>query len=141
MKPIYTESAIAEGGREGRVHSSDGFIDLTLSQPKAAGGSGTGTNPEALFAAGYSACFHSAMMFVARMQKKDVSGSSVEGHVTIGQKESGQGFELAVKHIVRLPNLDQAEAVALVHAAHEVCPYSNATRGNIAVDFEVHGRG
>lgn len=140
MKPMYTETALAEGGREGRVHTNDGHVDLKLSMPKAAGGPGTGTNPEALFAAGYSACFHSAMMFVARQQHKDAAGSTVEGHVTLGMKEPGPGFELAVRHIVTLPNLPQAEAEALVHDAHQVCPYSNATRGNIPVEFEVKGR-
>ena len=140
MKPMYTETALAEGGREGRVHTGDGKIDLVLSMPKAAGGPGTGTNPEALFAAGYAACFHSAMQFVARQQHLDTAGSSVEGHVTLGMKEPGPGFELAVTHTVRLPNLDQATAEKLVHDAHEVCPYSNATRGNIDVQFDVKGR-
>lgn len=140
MKPMYTEAALAEGGREGRVHSYDGKIDLSLTLPKARGGSGAGTNPEALFAAGYAACFHSAMMFVAKQAHKDTTGSSVEGHVTLGMKEPGPGFELAVKHIVTLSHLDQAEAEALVDQAHQVCPYSNATRGNVDVQFEVKGR-
>lgn len=140
MKPMYSEQAKAEGGREGRVHSDDGKIDLMLTPPKAIGGSGGGTNPEQLFAAGYAACFHSAMMFVAKQQKLDAAGSSVAGHVTLGMKEPGPGFELAVRHVVALPNLDQAAAKKLVHDAHQVCPYSNATRGNVDVQFEVHGR-
>lgn len=140
MKPMYTEQAKAEGGREGRVHSADGKIDLILTPPKAIGGSGVGTNPEQLFAAGYAACFHSAMMFVAKQQHLDTGGSSVEGHVTLGMKEPGPGFELAVRHVVALPGLDQAAAEKLVHDAHQVCPYSNATRGNVDVQFEVHGR-
>ena len=139
MKPMYSEQAKAEGGREGRVHSDDGKIDLMLTPPKAVGGAGTGTNPEQLFAAGYAACFHSAMMFVAKQQHLNTDGSSVEGHVTLGMKDDGPGFELAVKHVVRLPALDQAAAETLVQAAHQVCPYSNATRANIDVQFEVHG--
>ena len=137
---MFTEQAKAEGGRDGRVHSDDGKIDLMLTPAKAIGGSGTGSNPEQLFAAGYAACFHSAMQFVAGPKHLDLTGSSVEGHVTLGMKEPGPGFELAVKHVVQLPNLDQAAAEALVHEAHQVCPYSNATRGNVPVEFEVHGK-
>jgi len=140
MKPMYTEQAKAEGGREGRVHSADGKIDLVLTPPAAVGGSGAGSNPEQLFAAGYAACFHSAMQFVARPKHLNVAGSSVEGHVTLGMKEPGPGFELSVRHVVDLPNLDQAAAEALVHEAHQVCPYSNATRGNVDVTFDIRGR-
>lgn len=140
MKPIYTEQAKAEGGRDGRVRSDDGKIDLVLTPPKAIGGSGAGSNPEQLFAAGYAACFHSAMQFVARPKHLDLNGSSVEGFVTLGQKEPGSGFELAVRHVVTLPALDQAAAAALVDEAHAVCPYSNATRGNVAVTFDVRGK-
>lgn len=139
MKAIYEATATAEGGREGRVHSSTDRIDLKLTPPKEMGGSGVGSNPEELFAAGYSACFHGAMKFVAGPKHLDTSGSSVEGHVAIGKNDKGPGFMIAVRHIVRLPKLPQAEAEALVAEAHTVCPYSNATRGNIAVDFEVHG--
>ncbi len=140
MKAIYEAQAKAEAGRDGRVWSDDGKIELGLTPPKEMGGSGTGTNPEQLFAAGYAACFHSAMLFVARGKKLDTAGSSVEGHVAIGPNDSGPGFALAVRHIVSLPNLPQADAEALVHEAHQVCPYSNATRGNIPVDFEVRGQ-
>ncbi len=140
MPPMYTEQARAEGGREGRVHSADGKIDLILTPAKAVGGSGAGSNPEQLFAAGYAACFHSALQFVARPQHLDTAGSSVEGRVSLSLKDPGPGFELGVRHTVSLPGLDQAAAEALVRQAHEVCPYSNATRGNVAVDFEVHGR-
>lgn len=139
MKPMYEAQAKAEAGRDGRVWSEDGKIDLGLTPPKEMGGSGAGTNPEQLFAAGYAACFHSAMLFVAREMKADTGGSSVEGHVAIGPNEAGPGFALAVRHIVTLPNLPQADAEALVAKAHEVCPYSNATRGNIPVTFEVRG--
>ena len=138
MKSLYEATATAEGGREGRVHSSTGRIDLMLTPPKEMGGSGTGSNPEELFAAGYSACFHSAMKFVAGPKHLDTAGSSVEGHVAIGPNEHGPGFMIAVRHVVRLPGLPQADAEALVAEAHTVCPYSNATRGNITVDFEVH---
>lgn len=141
MKAMYEAQAKAEAGRDGRVWSDDGHIDLALVPPKAMGGSGAGTNPEQLFAAGYAACFHSAMNFVAKQQKRDTTGSSVEGHVAIGPNEAGPGFMLAVRHVVSLPSLAQAEAEALVADAHAVCPYSNATRGNIAVDFEVRGSG
>ena len=139
MKSLYEATATAEGGREGRVHSSTGRIDLMLTPPKEMGGPGTGSNPEELFAAGYSACFHSAMKFVAGPKHLDMKGSSVEGHVSIGPNEHGPGFMIAVRHVVRVPGLSQAEAEALVAEAHTVCPYSNATRGNITVDFEVHG--
>ncbi len=139
MKSLYEATATAEGGREGRVHSHNGRIDLLLTPPREMGGPGTGSNPEELFAAGYSACFHSAMKFVAGPKHLDMSGSSVEGHVAIGPNDKGPGFMIAVRHVVRLPKLAQPQAEALVAEAHTVCPYSNATRGNIAVDFEVHG--
>ncbi len=141
MKALYTAVATASGGRQGHVESDDGELKADLVPPKAMGGPGSaGTNPEQLFAAGYAACFQSAMMFVASAQKLDTSGSTVTGHVSIGPNDDGAGFMLAVKHVVRLPKLDQATAEKLVHDAHAVCPYSNATRGNITVDFEVHGQ-
>jgi Ohr subfamily peroxiredoxin len=139
MESLYEAQARAEAGREGRAWSHDGHLDVKLAPPKAMGGSGEGTNPEQLFAAGYAACFHSAMLFVAREAKVDTSGSSVEGHVSIGMNDAGPGFKLAVRHVVTLPALTQAAATALVEQAHAVCPYSNATRGNIRVDFEVRG--
>jgi osmotically inducible protein OsmC len=141
MKALYTATATAHGGREGRVESDDGTLVLDLATPAALGGKGgAGTNPEQLFAAGYAACFQSAMLFVAQQQGADASGSTVTGHVSIGPNESGPGFALAVRHVVTLPALDQAAAEKLVHDAHQVCPYSNATRGNIDVAFEVHGK-
>jgi Ohr subfamily peroxiredoxin len=140
MKTLYTAVATAHGGRQGHVTSDDGVLDLDTVTPKAMGGpGGTGTNPEQLFAAGYAACFQSAMLYVAGQQKLDARESTVTGHVSIGPNDNGAGFMLAVKHVVTLPHLDQAAAEKLVHDAHQVCPYSNATRGNIAVDFEVHG--
>lgn len=139
MKPMYTAHATAEGGRQGHARSDDGLLDVQLATPKEMGGPGGGTNPEQMFAAGYAACFLGAMQFVGRERKLDVGGASVTGHVAIGQREDGPGFGLGVRHDVSLPNLDQQEAEALVAAAHEVCPYSNATRGNIAVEFDVKG--
>ncbi|MBY0282436.1 MAG: organic hydroperoxide resistance protein [Sphingomonas sp.] len=140
MKTLYTAVATAHGGRQGHVASDDGVLDLDTATPKAMGGpGGAATNPEQLFAAGYAACFQSAMMFVARGQKLDIGDSTVEGHVSIGPNDNGVGFGLAVKHVVTLPTLDQAGAEKLVHDAHQVCPYSNATRGNITVDFDVKG--
>lgn len=141
MNALYTAVATAHGGRQGHVTSDDGVLDLDTVTPKSMGGpGGAGTNPEQLFAAGYAACFQSAMGYVAGQQKLNASESTVTGHVSIGPNENGPGFMLAVKHIVTLPHLDQATAEKLVHDAHQVCPYSNATRGNIAVDFEVHGK-
>ena len=140
MKQLYTAVATAHGGRQGHVASDDGAIDLDTVTPTGLGGpGGGGTNPEQLFAAGYAACFQSAMQFVAGRQKIDARDSTVTGHVSIGPNDNGEGFMLAVRHVVRLPHLDQAAAEKLVHDAHQICPYSNATRGNIAVDFDVTG--
>lgn len=137
MNPLYTAEALATGaGRNGHVRSSDGRIDLGLSVPEAMGGAGTGSNPEQLFAAGYAACFHSALQLVARTQKVDISDSSVGGQVQIGSNGNG-GFELAVLLEVVLPGVEATTAQALADAAHQVCPYSNATRGNIEVTINV----
>ncbi|MFN7176200.1 MAG: organic hydroperoxide resistance protein [Thermaurantiacus sp.] len=138
-KPIYTAQAHAVAGRDGRVTSEDGHLDVVLAPPAAMGGSGRGTNPEQLFAAGYAACFHSALLFLARETKADTSGSSADGKVSIGPNPDGPGFRLAAHLTVALPALAQADAEALVEAAHKVCPYSNATRGNIDVSFDVKG--
>jgi Ohr subfamily peroxiredoxin len=140
MKLMYTAVATAKGGRQGHARSDDGLLDVTLATPKAMGGTGQGTNPEQLFAAGYAACFQGAMGFLAAQKKIDISDSVVTGHVGIGMREDGPGFALTVKHVVELPSLSQADAEALVHEAHQVCPYSNATRGNIDVQFEVKGK-
>ncbi|WP_104090066.1 organic hydroperoxide resistance protein [Arthrobacter sp. GMC3] len=137
MNPLYTAEALATGaGRNGHVRSSDGRIDLNLSVPEAMGGAGTGSNPEQLFAAGYAACFHSALQMVARTQKVDITDSSVGGQVQIGSNGKG-GFELAVLLEVVLPGVETTTAQALADAAHQVCPYSNATRGNIEVTISV----
>lgn len=141
MNALYTATATASGGRNGHVESDDGVVSFDLAIPKSMGGpGGEKSNPEQLFAAGYSACFHSAVQFVAGQQKLDASGSTVTGHVSIGQNDSGPGFKLAVALDVTLPNLAQDQAEQLVHDAHQVCPYSNATRGNIDVDLKVTGQ-
>jgi lipoyl-dependent peroxiredoxin len=133
MKMLYTAEATATGGREGHVASSDGVLSLDLTVPKELGGTGGGaTNPEQLFAAGYAGCFDNAMIVVGRRMKLSTAGSHVTARVGIGALEGGR-FGLAVELLVTLPELDEAEGRALVEAAHQVCPYSNATRGNIDV--------
>lgn len=139
MNVLYTASALSTGdGRNGHVRSSDGFVDLDLATPKEMGGAGGASNPEELFAAGYAACFHSALKAVARQQKLDVTESAVTAEVGIGKREEG-GFGLTVALHVELGGVDQPTADDLVAQAHQVCPYSNATRGNIdvAVDATV----
>jgi Ohr subfamily peroxiredoxin len=130
---IYTAVATARGdGRNGEVTSSDGVIDESLAVPKEMGGpGGEKTNPEQLFAAGYAACFHSALQVVARAAKVKLTDTTVTGEVSLYKQ--GQGFGLGVALEVSLPGLDQAQADELVAQAHQVCPYSNATRGNIEV--------
>ncbi|ANZ36853.1 MULTISPECIES: organic hydroperoxide resistance protein [Lentzea] len=138
MEALYTAEATAYGeGRNGEVRSSDGVIDEVLSVPKEMGGpGGDATNPEQLFAAGYSACFNSAIAAVARAGKIQVASSEVTAKVGIGSNGAG-GFQLAVELAVKIPGLDQAVAEKLVEQAHQVCPYSNATRGNIEVALTV----
>ncbi len=132
IKPLYTATATAVGGRDGHVRSADGNLDVDVKPPVEMGGPGGATNPEEMFAAGYAACFQSAMGVVARRQKVSVDGSTVTGHVTIGTVGGG-GFGLAVRLDVHVPGVDDDTVKALIEAAHQVCPYSNATRGNIAV--------
>lgn len=137
MDVLYTAEALSTGdGRNGHVATADGRIDLDLAIPVSMGGSGNGANPEQLFAAGYSACFHSALQAVARSKKVDIAGSSVGGRVDIGPNGEG-GFQLAVLLEVVLPGVEHGIAQELADAAHQVCPYSNATRGNIAVTITV----
>jgi lipoyl-dependent peroxiredoxin len=137
QKTLYTAHATAIGGREGRVKTDDGTLDLAVAMPKGLGGAGAaGTNPEQLFAAGYSACFGSALGHVARMKKVTTGPIAIDASVSIGPVASG-GFGLAVELVAHLPELPREEAEALVAAAHQVCPYSNATRGNIVVDVKV----
>lgn len=130
---LYSATATATGGREGRAASSDGALDVTLSTPRELGGAGgTGTNPEQLFAAGYSACFLGAMKFVAGKQKLVLpSTTSVTGKVGIGPVPSG--FAIQAQLTIAAPGVDRDALRALVDQAHLVCPYSNATRGNIDV--------
>ena len=137
MNVLYTATATATGdGRNGHTASDDGLLDVDVRVPQSMGGPGGATNPEQLFAAGYAACFHSAMKFVAAADKIDVTGTEVSASVSIGMLPAG-GFGLAVELDVHAPSLDHAAAVALVEKAHQVCPYSNATRGNIEVTLKV----
>lgn len=131
-KALYTAAATAQGGRQGTVTSSDGTLNLDLSMPKELGGSGKegATNPEQLFAAGYSACFDSALQLVASQTKKKIT-SAITANVSIGKE--GEGFGLAVELAVEIEGVSQEEAEELVEKAHQVCPYSRATRNNIEV--------
>jgi len=131
-KIMYVAEATAHGGRNGYVTSQDGQLELKVAMPPALGGDGNGTNPEQLFAAGFSACFHNALVMVGRRAGLDLSGSTVAAKVGIGPNKQ-RGYGLAVALSVSLPVLDADVAAGLVDAAHEVCPYSNATRGNIEV--------
>ena len=136
MAILYTATATATGGREGHAKSSDGNLDVTLTIPKEMGGpGGAGTNPEQLFAAGYAACFESALRYIARSQKIEITQASVTAQVGIGPSETGPGFGLAVHLSISLPDLDPAVAQKLIEEAHQVCPYSNATRNNIPVEL------
>ncbi|WP_280495653.1 organic hydroperoxide resistance protein [Nocardia asiatica] len=137
MRILYTAEALASGdGRNGHARSTDGKIDVDLSAPKEMGGDGAGTNPEQLFAAGYAACFHSALRLVGKQAEANIDDSAVGAKVGIGANGSG-GFGLAVTLEVSLPHLSRADAQALADKAHQVCPYSNATRGNIDVQVLV----
>jgi Ohr subfamily peroxiredoxin len=139
-KAIYTAQATSTGGRTGSTESSDGRVKLQLSTPKELGGdNGPGTNPEQLFAAGYSACFIGALKAVAARQKIALTSEvSIKADVAIGPMTGKPGaFGIAVAMVVSLPGMDRAAAEALVAAAHEVCPYSNATRGNVDVALSV----
>lgn len=136
-KVLYRAHAQATGGRDGRAQSSDGVLDIKLTTPRELGGAGgDGTNPEQLFAAGYSACFLGAMKFVAHRDKIALpAATTVNGSVGIGPIATGFGIEVDLQ--VSLPGLDRETAEALVAKAHIVCPYSNATRGNIDVRLSV----
>jgi lipoyl-dependent peroxiredoxin len=137
VKPLYTAEALASGeGRDGNARTSDGKLDVALASPVELGGNGQGTNPEQLFAAGYAACFHSALRLVGRKERVDLTDSAVAAKVHLGQLD-GAGFGLAAELEIALPALDLATAEALAAKAHQVCPYSNATRGNITVDIKI----
>ena len=137
MQTLYTAKATSTGsGRAGHVRTDDEVLDHELSVPTEMGGAGgSGTNPEQLFAAGYAACFHSALQLIGRRDKVRVRGSSVTAEVGIGP--AGEGFGLAVTLVVEVPDVEPEVAEKLVAAAHQVCPYSNATRGNIDVTLRV----
>ena len=133
---LYTAKATSTGdGRNGHVVSSDQRLDLDLALPPEMGGSGDGTNPEQLFAAGYAACFHSALRIVARRARVDPGDSTVSAEVGIGPE--GEAFGLVVTLIISIPGLERERARELAEAAHQVCPYSRATRGNISVELRV----
>jgi len=137
---IYTAHASTTGGRTGTSKTDDGRLSVTLDTPKAMGGNdGPGTNPEQLFAAGYSACFLGALKAVARSEKVSIpDDAKIDASVSFGENAKGVGYGIAVKLAVTLPGFEHDQAVALVDKAHEVCPYSNATRGNIDVELTVN---
>ncbi len=133
-KVLYTAKAHTTGGRDGRSVSDDGLLDVKLSPPKELGGNGGATNPEQLFAAGYSACFLGALKHVAGMKKLAIpADTSIDASIDIGPILAG--FGIAARLDISLPGMDRAVAQDLIDTAHQVCPYSNATRGNITVDL------
>lgn len=136
ITPLYTADATATGGRAGHARSDDGILDVDLRPPVEMGGPGGATNPEQLFAAGFAACFQSALGVVGRRQKVDTETSTVRAQVSIGTTGGGR-YGLSVRLEVSIPGVDLDTARALTEAAHEVCPYSNATRGNIEVTLDV----
>ena len=137
MKTLYTTSVTAKGGRDGHVKSENGILELDVRTPKALGGASDDfANPEMLFAAGYSACFDSALNLVIKRAKIETGETTVQAKVSIGQIENG-GFGLAVELDVNVPGVSLQEAQSLVDQAHQVCPYSNATRNNIEVQLAV----
>ena len=137
-KVLYTAEATATGdGRNGHVTSSDGRIDLDLALPPEMGGSGSGANPEELFAAGYAACYHSTLRAVGRRVGADVDGSTVTAYVGIGPE--GDALNLVVTLEISLPKAGPQQAREVADAAHQVCPYSRATRGNISVELRLTG--
>jgi Ohr subfamily peroxiredoxin len=137
MTPLHTSTVTAKGGREGFVRSDNGVIDLPLTMPKVLGGKGEsqGTNPEELFAAGYAACFESAIRLVARQRDIELGDVAVTAEVSIGK--DGDGFALAARIRGNLPGIERAQAEELMQQAHAACPYSKATRGNLPVELEV----
>lgn len=136
IQKVFTAQAKAKGGRDGHVSSNDNVLNLPLSTPKAMGGPGKdgATNPEQLFAAGYAACFEGALGVAARQAKVRLEGVTVEGLIGFGQAEDG-GYGISADLHVNIPGMEQAQAEALVEAAHQICPYSRATRGNIEVNL------
>lgn len=139
VQVLYTASATATGdGRTGHVRSSDGVLDFDLAVPKEMGGSGGAlTNPEELFAAGYAACFHSALRGIARREKITLEDTAITVDVGIGKRDEGPGYGLTVTIEAEIPSVDEDTARRLLAEAHQVCPYSNATRGNVDVTLTV----
>ncbi|MEF2967087.1 organic hydroperoxide resistance protein [Paenibacillus sp. M1] len=138
MEALYTATATVKGGRTGTVESSDGVLKLKLSMPESMGGQGgSGTNPEQLFAAGYGACFASALANVAAKEGIRTDDAVVTHHVSIGKDDSDGGFRLGVEIDVKLPGVEREKARELLHKAHDFCPYSKATRGNIEVKLNL----
>ncbi|WP_435166751.1 organic hydroperoxide resistance protein [Paenibacillus glycanilyticus] len=135
-KELYKTSVKAVGGRNGRLESDDGLLAVNVLHPKELGGPGGATNPEQLFAGGYAACFESALNVVCRERKIKPDSTSVTAHVTLG-KDAEDNFELAVTLDITLAGVERAQAQELAEAAHQVCPYSRATRGNINVQLNV----
>jgi osmotically inducible protein OsmC len=133
MGKLYTAHVTSRGGREGFVHSSDGQLDLKVGQPKD--GEAQGLNPELLFGAAYSACFHSALKSVAKSRQIEVQDSEVTAHVTLNQ--DGKEYHLSVQLEIGIPSLDSSQVMELAEAAHQVCPYSKATRNNVEVELKV----
>jgi Ohr subfamily peroxiredoxin len=141
MSHLYTTRVTAVGGRSGSVRSDDGLLDLPLAMPKELGGKGGATNPEQLFAAGYAACFENAVIHVTRSHTDKVRDDQIEVVGEVGLVANGQGgFNLAVTLDVVLEGVDQAKAEEIVHAAHAVCPYSNAVKGNVDVKLNISTR-
>lgn len=141
MSTLYTTKVTAVGGRNGTVRSEDGVLDLALAMPKELGGKGGATNPEQLFAAGYAACFENAVIHVTRGKEASVRDSDIEVVGDVGlQPGAGGGFALSVALDVTIAGVDQAQAEEIVQAAHAVCPYSNAVRGNVDVKINVSTR-
>ncbi|MEK3805260.1 organic hydroperoxide resistance protein [Bacillus sp. FSL H8-0547] len=136
MQKLYTATASAIGGREGRVQTADNFLDLAIEMPKALGGrGGEGTNPEQLFAAGYAACFDSALNLVARTEREKIGQTKVTSHVSIGKDDSGFGLSVVLE--IHIPDVSEERAMELVQKAHGVCPYSKAVKGNIEVELKI----
>lgn len=141
MNHLYATKVTAIGGRSGTIKSEDGILDLPLAMPKELGGKGGATNPEQLFAAGYAACFGNAVIHVTRAQADKVRDNDIEVVGQVGLLPNGQdGFKLAVTLDVAITGIDQAKAEDIVTAAHAVCPYSNAIRGNVDVQLNVTTR-
>ena len=137
MTAMYTTTATSIGGRKGHIKSADGIIDMDVRPPKEMGGPGGAANPETLFAAGYSACFNSALGLAARMNRIQTGETKVTISISIGQDDKNEGYMLAAKIEAEIPGVSQDIAEMLVKKAHELCPYSRATRGNIEVELVV----